>query len=315
MNSRRVSPSALLTALAVSALAGCASAPPKVPKPPTGATRVNFGRVALVSLASTPEFDVQIPPTKHEAASEAATKLGLGWLGGATQIAGSGEGGAFVLAACLMWTPLGLTLGSAYGSFTGEHENQLRTNAAALGAATAALRFEEKLKDTLLRVAEQQPGCTLVAARLPLPGSTAAPPSSQQFPGMELSSGQCHGAAQATYLTLAEQGFKTVLEIKCYQPGLVGIEAMNPRLAVSVDVRVRLLEAASGREIYYDYLQYRGPKRRFAEWAADDAQSLRDELQSCCRKLADEIVAQAFVRADTAPVDAVALAQSGIRRK
>jgi hypothetical protein len=236
---------------AVLALAGCAGAPPKAPEPPTGATPVNFARVALVSLSSTPEFDMQIP----------------------------------------------------------------RTNAAALGAATAALRFAEKLKDTLLRVAEQQAGCTLAAARLPLPTSAAAPPCPPQFPGMQSSSGQSHRAAQATYLALAEQGFKTVLEIKCHQPGLVGSEAMNPRLAVSVDVRVRLLDAASGREIYYDYLQYRGPKRRFAEWAAIDAQPLRDELESCCRKLADEIVAQAFVRPDTASVDAVALAQSGIRRK
>jgi len=299
----------------VLALAGCAGAPPMAPQPPTGATRVNFGRVALVSLSSTREFDVQIPYTKHEAAGEAATKLGLGWVGGAPQIASSGGSGAFVLAACLMWTPVGLTLGSAYGSLAGERENQLRTNAAALGAATATLRFEEKLKDALLQVAEQQAGCTLAVVRLPLSIPTAAAPSSQHFHGVKFSFDQSHGAAQSPYLPLAKQGFRTVLEIKSYQPGLVGSETMNPRLAVSVDVRVRLLDALSGGEVYYDYLQYRGPKRRFAEWAVNDAQPLRVELESCCRKLADEIVAQTFVRPDTAPVDAVALAQSGIRRK
>ena len=301
--------------VAVLALAGCAGAPPMAPQPPTGATRVNFGRVALVSLSSTREFDVQIPYTKHEAAGEAATKLGLGWLGGASEIASAGEGAPFALAACLMWSPVGLTLGSAYGSLAGEREDQLRTNAAALGAAAAGLRFEEKLKDTLLQVADQKAGCDLAAARLPLLTSTAAAPSSRQFHGVKFSFDQSHGAAQSPYLPLAKQGFRTVLEIKSYQPGLVGSETMNPRLAVSVDVRVRLLEAASGREIYYDYLRYRGPKRRFAEWAANDAQPLRVELEACCRKLADEIVAQTFVRPDTAPVDAVALAQSGIRRK
>ena len=106
-----------------------------------------------------------------------------------------------------------------------------------------------------------------------------------------------------------------MLEIKSYQPGLLGPETMNPRLAVNVDVRVRLLDAATGREIYYDYLQYRGPKRQFAEWAANNAEPLRDELASCCRTLSQEIVSQIFLRSPVSLPDPVALAQMGIRRK
>jgi len=56
MNARLLSLNALFTGLVLLAGAGCASAPPKAPVPPTDATRADFGQVALVSLASMPGF-------------------------------------------------------------------------------------------------------------------------------------------------------------------------------------------------------------------------------------------------------------------
>jgi hypothetical protein len=260
--------------------------------------------MALVSLASTPEFDLQIPSTKREATGETATKVGLGWVEGLSSL-GGGEGDGVALMACLMWTPVGLALGSAYGSLAGESEEHLRTHVDAVRAVVASLRFEEELKRALLAAAEQQANCRL---------APHAPPS-QLNPGTSPSIAPSLCSPQVSYVPLAQKGFKTVLEIKSYHPGLLGREGPNPSLAVSVDVRVRLVDAASGHELYYDYLRYRGPKHHFAQWAINGAQPLHNEIRACCQKLADEIVAQAFVRPYAAPSDAVALAESGIRRK
>ena len=100
------------------------------------------------------------------------------------------------------------------------------------------------------------------------------------------------GQSAADYL--AGQGIDTVLELQLIHPGLKGTGKINPPLALSVDVRARLLEAGSGRELWHCTAQYRSAKRKFTEWAAGEAQLFRRELDLCFGSLAEQVVHQLF---------------------
>ena len=70
----------------------------------------------------------------------------------------------------------------------------------------------------------------------------------------------------------------------------------NPRLALKVDVTAKLyrLHGSSREEIHLVQVNYRGDKRRFASWMAEDAKALRVEVDKCQRAIAAQVLT-AFV--------------------
>ena len=80
-------------------------------------------------------------------------------------------------------------------------------------------------------------------------------------------------------------------------------------------LRVRIVDARSGRELYYDYLDYRGSKHTLVSWAADDARLFHDEIERCLANLSREIVAQLLTRPSLEIIDRSALAAHGIERR
>ena len=61
-------------------------------------------------------------------------------------------------------------------------------------------------------------------------------------------------------LAASPRAADTLLELMVYEPNVSGREGINPGLRLSLGLRVRLIDARSGRELYYDYLDYRGAK-------------------------------------------------------
>ncbi len=100
-----------------------------------------------------------------------------------------------------------------------------------------------------------------------------------------------------------------------YEPNVSGREGINPGLRLSLGLRVRLIDARSDRELYYDYLDYRGSKHTLVIWAADDARLFRAEIEQCLAHLSTEIVAQILTRPSTEIADRDALAAVGIERR
>ena len=100
------------------------------------------------------------------------------------------------------------------------------------------------------------------------------------------------GQTAADYLT--SQGVDTVLEIQLIHPGLKGSGKINPPLALCVEVRARLLEAGSGRELWQCAAQYRSAKHKFTKWADEEARLFRRELDRCFDSLAEQIAGQLF---------------------
>lgn len=190
--------------------------------------------------------------------------------------------------------PVVQPLRRTYGRLAADSAEAVTAARATLEAAARGLRFEEEVRARVLTELQRT-----------MPGSpvSAAP----------WSIGYTYG--EPSYAGLS-RSVDTLLEIKILEPRLDGGDGINPALRLGVHARIRLIDTRKGRELYYDYLEYRGPSTRpFVEWAEDDARALRDEVQQCVTALAAEIVAQVFVRPSTQRVDAAGLAVTGIRHR
>lgn len=107
----------------------------------------------------------------------------------------------------------------------------------------------------------------------------------------------------------------TILELMVYEPNVSGREGINPGLQLSLGLRVRLVDARSGRELYYDYLDYRSDKHTLVTWTKDDARLFHAEIERSIARLSGEIVAQVLTRPSTEIAHRVELAAQGIERR
>lgn len=318
-----------ILAPATLALAACTTAP--VLLPPEAELRDRLGRVAVVALTDSPRIRFQVPDSKADIAAEPsffenvastlepvaaferqAEKNALHSANAATFHSVSGRldpfvgpgpyvpvagvvGGAAYLASDvalyylnpiavfqkppIVLQPILPEIRRAYGLAAAESTAALAAARAKLDAATAPVRLDAELRDRL-------------AVEI---GSAA------------------HGVAKVASRAAAD----TVLELFLYEPNVSSptAEGINPALGLSLGLRVRLLDARTGAELYYDYLDYRGPRHKFVAWAADDALVFRAELERCLAHLSREIVAQIFTRPAEQTASRSDLAALGIERR
>lgn len=86
----------------------------------------------------------------------------------------------------------------------------------------------------------------------------------------------------------------TILEVGVARFGLEG-EGINPPLPLFVTAHARLVRVADGTEIYAASWTYRSRSRKFLEWAANNAQPLRAELDRAIQTLAEVMVEELFL--------------------
>jgi hypothetical protein len=285
----------MLTALVVAAsFSGCATAP--VLNPPGTEFRAGLGRVAVVSLTNAPRIRYQLPESRADVAAERASfEVVTPWMVARKEgeifgpIVGGDPRNPLAMASAavaysspaviMVGAPLWQELRRAYGVIVADSAADVATARAELDAAVTQVRFIDELRDRLLaELTRKAPTVTTVPTR-----SSA----------------------------------DTILELFVYEPNISSAtgEGINPGLGLSLGLRVRLLDARTGDELAYDYLDYRGPRHTLARWAADDALLFRAELERCLAHLSAEIAAQLFTREPGRPIDRSSLAAVGIERR
>ena len=275
----------LTVATLVIGLAGCAShvrpAPPRLAEE----VRPQLETIGIASDDFSPEPKWPTPTRKGATgALKGAGKgfalglaggtvgfLGLGaCAGGAAQGCGIGLVGAFVAAG----TPVWVVGGAIHTAKEGVAEARL----------IRALD-PPRMRETVARVARNQAGQQLIV----LPAASARPPVDRV----------------TEYGRLASQGIQTLLEISVINVSMQPVDSSlekfldpfsNPNLRLAMTVRARLIRLADSRKIVYDHaFDYSGSSSfRANDWANDDAQSFRNELDRAYETLADEIVQALF---------------------
>ncbi|MBI2948027.1 MAG: hypothetical protein HYY23_10285 [Verrucomicrobia bacterium] len=285
----------------------------------------NLGKVGIISTSTLPHIAVQRPLSKKKAALEACDDAQqilndygspfallvngpMNFARGRRPIEADGGAGGTILGpiadaalrsgAAVISTPIGIGVGlggQAYGAAHGLSDKALRATDNAVTRAVTEAHPQDSLRAEVLRQAQQRTTHPIALVKKPFPAGEEEMFSQMACVMAGTLAWVPEGQTPAYYLT--SQGIDTALEIQLLHPALNGQGTINPPMALSMDVRASLIRVRDREPLYSFAMNYRGPERKFAEWAAHNAQSLREELERCCQTVAATIVEQLAVHA------------------
>jgi hypothetical protein len=152
----------------------------------------------------------------------------------------------------------------------------------------AARNSQEAVRDHVLSLAAARTGQPVT----PLPDLGPATP-----------------AETGSYRHLTPQGIDTILEVTVQRMALepyvgrakasgsvwrISADELNPSLYLFATTRTRVIKTVDDSVLFVATRQHEGSAATFTEWAANDAQALRDELDRFFPCLAAEVVTQVF---------------------
>jgi len=276
---------------------GCASrgqsSPAGVPTPTAPP-----GRVGLAYGGPLPQFDLQVPDSRGEAASESAVKAGWSWARDLHDCMVENELDAIGVYVRMGLTPVGMAGGAAYGAIAGESKHKVGQALSDLTVAMTELQVQNAFRQKLLLLVQQKSARPVAlmtnsfphenAFRVPSLMDTYAPLPADVWPNSECAPG-------------AFDGIDTLLMIRVINHGLSGLDGPNSRLSLNMAARVTLIRAQDRTQLSGFYAQYDSPSRKFVDWASKGAQPFRLEFEHALQTLADEIVARSGLQLPEPP--------------
>ncbi len=242
---------------------GCAAGRITVPPEPLSEeARANLGTTGVVSARFSPEAQLEGPTSgKGSGSAKGIAALFFGLILGGTAAAGFGAAFGVLLA------PVFGMGGAVYGAIAAESAATVGEAEGTLKKIVADLKIQESMQDCVLQMAREQTRYSFIL--LDDWGPTV--------PGEGVD-----------YSSLTIEGVNTILEISVERLGLLG-EGINPPLPLVMSTRARLVKANDGTELYAGTWVYQSRTRKFVEWAANDAQPFREEVDRASQSLATEI--------------------------
>ena len=263
--------------------AGCASGPVRylLPPPPSEEVRAQLGTIGVVSAHFIPKAEFQMPASGGKAGAGRGAALGAKYtiLGGLAIASGSGGAGGgigelAVIVAAIALAPVGALVGAVGGSGLAEPAEKVEEAEGVLKNTLTNLKIQNAMRDYVFEVAQDQTEHTFI---------------------LLMENGPSTRDEKLSYRSAGSEGIDTVLEISVQAVDLDGAWRVNPPLALIMTVHTRLIRIADDTAIYDSTLEYRSGMRTFTEWAADDAQPLRDELDRAYQILDKKIVDELFL--------------------
>jgi hypothetical protein len=247
------------------------------------------GRIGLAYGGSLPQFDLQIPDSRSEAAEDHAVRTGWSWGRDLHEGCVYNELDAIGVYIRMGLTPVGMLGGAAYGAFAGESKHELERALFALTNAMTQLQVQEALHQKLLFLIQQKSARPVALMTNSFPAETAfRVPSLMDIyaplPDDARSNSECSPSAF--------EGVDTLVMIRAINHGLSGPDRPNPPLTLNLAVRVTLIRAQDRTQLAGFYAQYDSPPRKFVDWAGLGAQPFRIEFERGLQTLAEQIVAQ-----------------------
>lgn len=181
---------------------------------------------------------------------------------GAGAARGVAEGARGLSGQAVIFLPLVVPIAAIVGALLAEDAARVEEAEVTLRAALSGLKPAEAVRDRLVEVAHKETLHSLVALSGPLD----------------------------------TEGFDTVVELTVFKYHLRGDGSINPPFRLILSVRARAVRVADGRLLHEETFESESEKRKFVEWAENDAQPLREALDNVALKLANDIVARVLVR-------------------
>src|SRR5437867_8687883 len=274
---------------------GCAVKRPPVPQSPTDEVRAELKTIGLPVAGFVPETQVDAPTSGK--AMGALKGAGFGLAAGATPgmaiVGGVGKVGtacraarelgalvcgavvAFGLGVAAAGGTVGALGGTVYGAVTAESGSKIDAAETELKSAVTQSNVQATLRDHVLQTVRDR--------------------SSLHF--LAVDDRQTSAAGERIdYGALVSTDIDTVLEVSVPRIGLVAQSGINPPVSLFMTARARLIRTADRAELYAEKFDYRGGAAyKFLEWAADEGQVFRQEVDRGARILAEDIVGLVFL--------------------
>jgi hypothetical protein len=110
---------------------------------------------------------------------------------------------------------------------------------------------------------------------------------------------------------LAAEGMEKVLLVRVINHGLSGLDGHNSPLGYNVALQVTLIRMSDYTQVSGFYATYESPARKkFVDWAVNDAQPFRAEVANALQNLSDVIATELGSRLPPAPAPPIGFAQA-----
>lgn len=239
---------------------GCAhtpASPPEVALPLLSEEiRAQLGTIGVVSALFAPEAE------RHKVKKKWQSGAALGALTGLLAAAQGREVGALL-------SPLLILGGAIHGGATAESTKEIHELEVELKSVVAESKTQQAIRDRLMEVAREQ--------------------TSHRFM-LFTEQGPTSPYENVSYPPLETEGIDTILEMSVLTVGLTGQGDRDVPLAFFVTARTRLIRVMDEAEFHTRTWTYTSGTRQLTEWAAENAQPFREEMDRACQNLAEMIV-------------------------
>jgi hypothetical protein len=240
-----------------------------------------IGNIALISINTMPEFDIDKPANGR---LESSFKKGLTWgvaslAGGLSGLGTGGCGGDFCGAALVLMLGLAATMG-VVGGLTGSIVGAVQAN-----PSEAA---EIKSKELMLKLAGMQLQDGL---RANLVFNAKAKNNTRLS---EIQVPNCSSLDNVNDQALVTNEVRTTMSATINYIGLKGSWDNDPSLKLIIKAQVALRKLGTGKNYYNNEFVYEGDEKKFSEWIGQNGDVLRDEINNGVLDVADKITNTLF---------------------
>jgi len=228
--------------------------------------RMNLGKIGILSASFKPGMEFRKPMTKGAAALRGVGKWGLFPIKMAFEH--PFLDGAYTL---IIISPVAAVVGGIVGAVKGESSANIKKSDDALKGYLATLNFQEIMRERFLSIAREHTQYPFVTLEVQGPKTLDE---------------------EVTYDSLLYRDIDTVLEIGVRRCDLSGTRrAVHPYLYLHMVVGTRFIRIRDGKVLYSRDFTYDSiDNRPFFDWAANNTQPLKEEVDHAFQFLANKIL-------------------------
>jgi hypothetical protein len=182
--------------------------------------------------------------------------------------------GLVIIALGLALAPPAALIGGVYGAIAAESPEAVEKAAIQLQQTWERQNPHVDVQAALIKIAQEKTNQTLV----PLKCLKTQEPSVPD---------DC--------VALERDGIDTVLNLNMTSLALAGESGVNPPIHLSLVLHVKVIRTADNVVLDDQFFDYSGGGHTFLEWAANDAQLLKEEFSQAYQGLAEQIIAYLFL--------------------
>jgi hypothetical protein len=242
-----------------------------------GELKTKLGLIGVTGARYVPRVEVKTPSKGAEEGAKDGAKVGALTPLALSFEAMQGCGDPYCLLlpfAGLALAPVGAVVGSVGGAITADTAENVTAREVKVKNALAKLRMQENIHEKLVsRLSELK-----------------------SFPfAIIYEAGPAIEGEKADYRQFKSSGISSVNEIDVRKLTLSGRGKVRPDLYVQLEVQVRVISLTDDTEIFCKIYTCSSKDAKFEVWAAEDAKTFREEIESCYNDVADWAVNDIYV--------------------